>query len=374
MDFSSLFENIKSTHLTLQKSASNAINLSITIRNWIIGYYIIEFEQNGADRAAYGEKLLKNLAKKFENTHIKGMTERRFREYRRFYTVYPHIGEVINDFIPQDAIRQLPTAKFANHEIRRLPTAELDADLYFNTPIIPSEKLISKLSYSHFAEIAKIDDPLKRVFYEMESIKGNWSVKELERQIYSLYYERSGLSKDKTKLSNIVNEKAVELIPKDILNNPVAIEFLGLNDRALVTESDLEQAILDNLQWFLLEMGHGFCFEARQKRILIDEDYYFIDLVFYHRILKCHVLVDLKTEKFKHGHASQLNTYLEFFKNEVQQKDDNPPVGILLCTDKGSTLVKYATAGLEDSIFVHKYLIELPKKEELEEYIRKELI
>lgn len=374
MNFSALFENIKSTHHTLQISASNAINLSITIRNWIIGYYILEFEQNGEDRATYGKKLLNNLAKKFENTQIKGMTERRFREYRRFYTIYPQIGEVISDFIPKEAIRQLPTAKFDKHEIRRLPTAESEADKYINTPIIPAPKLLSKLSYSHFAEIAKIDDPLKRAFYEMESIKGNWSVNELERQIYSLYYERSGLSKDKIKLSDIVNKKAVSLTPKDIINNPVAIEFLGLNDRAIVTESDLEQAILDNLQWFLLEMGHGFCFEARQKRILIDDEYYYIDLVFYHRILKCHVLVDLKTEKFKHGHASQLNTYLEFFKNEVRQKDDNPPVGILLCTDKGNTLVKYATAGLKESVFVHKYLVELPKKEELEDYIRKEFI
>ena len=148
-----------------------------------------------------------------------------------------------------------------------------------------------------------------------------------------------------------------------------ALEFLGLNDRALVTENDLEQSILDNLQRFLLEMGHGFCFEARQKRILIDGDYFFADLVFYHRILKCHVIVELKIDKFRHEYASQLNLYLNYFKAEVMQPDDNPPVGILLCTEKGDTLVKYATAGLDPNIFVQKYMIELPTEEEIKKFI-----
>lgn len=147
------------------------------------------------------------------------------------------------------------------------------------------------------------------------------------------------------------------------------MEFLGLNERALVTENDLEQSILDNLQRFLLEMGLGFCFEARQKRILIDEDYFFTDLVFYHRILKCHVIVELKIDKFRHEYASQLNMYLNYFKAEVMQSDDNPPIGILLCTEKGDALVKYATAGLAPNIFVQKYMIELPTEEEIKEFI-----
>ena len=142
-----------------------------------------------------------------------------------------------------------------------------------------------------------------------------------------------------------------------------------MNERALVTENDLEQSILDNLQRFLLEMGHGFCFEARQKRILIDEDYFVTDLVFYHRILKCHVIVELKIDKFRHEYASQLNMYLNYFKAEVMQSDDNPPIGILLCTEKGDTLVKYATAGLDPNIFVQKYMIELPTEEEIKEFI-----
>jgi predicted nuclease of restriction endonuclease-like (RecB) superfamily len=220
--------------------------------------------------------------------------------------------------------------------------------------------------------LVKIDDPLERAFYEFECVKGTWSIRELKRQIESLYFQRSGLSKDKKKLSAYVNQNVVQLKPLDLINDPLVVEFLGMSDRAMITETDLEQAILDHLQNFLLELGNGFCFEARQKRILIDGDYYFIDLVFYHRILKCHVLVDLKTEKFKHSHAGQINAYINYYKDEVIEKDDIPPVGILLCTDKGDTLVKYATVGLDKNIFVHKYLVELPRKEDIENYIRSE--
>ena len=190
-----------------------------------------------------------------------------------------------------------------------------------------------------------------------------------EAKEYEIDYERSGLSKNKEALSALVQQQATLLQPKDVINTPVTLEFLGLNERALVTENDLEQSILDNLQHFLLEMGHGFCFEARQKRILIDEDYFFADLVFYHRILKCHVIVELKIDKFRHEYASQLNMYLNYFKAEVMQPDDNPPIGILLCTEKGDTLVKYATAGLDPNIFVQKYMIELPSEEEIKAFI-----
>ncbi len=278
----------------------------------------------------------------------------------------------ISKILPDDTIRRLPTAGLES-AIWRLPTAELENPKSEKEIRINPERLLLKLSYSHLAEIAKIDDPLKRAFYEMECMKGSWSVSELERQIHSLYFERSGLSKDKKKLSDLVSKKAVQITPKDVFNNPVAIEFLGLSERAIVTESDLEQAILDHLQIFLLEMGTGFCFEARQKRILIDDTYDFIDLVFYHRVLKCHVLVDLKTEKFQHTFAGQMNAYLNYYRYEVITEGDNPPVGILLCTEKGNTMVKYATGGMDETIFVQKYMLALPSKEELEEYLRKEM-
>ena len=320
-----------------------------------MGCYIVEFEQNGEDRAAYGEQLLKKLEQRLKT---KGLNERRFREFRRLYLVYPQLKEQVLHYI------------MAGNEIRHTLSAELQtSEIQYNKWSIPAERLFNKLPYSHLKFISKIENPTKRAFYEMEAIRGCWSARELERQIASLYYERNGLSKNKEALSALVQQQATLLQPKDVINTPVTLEFLALNERALVTENDLEQSILDNLQHFLLEMGHGFCFEARQKRILIDEDYFFADLVFYHRILKCHVIVELKIDKFRHEYASQLNMYLNYFKAEVMQPDDNPPIGILLCTEKGDTLVKYATAGLDPNIFVQKYMIELPSEEEIKEFI-----
>ena len=375
MDFEALVKHISTIQSTLQAQAAHAVNLALTARNWLMGCYIVEFEQNGEDRAAYGEQLLKKLEQRL---NVKGLNERRFREFRRLYLVYPQLKEPIAQYIVSQSqirhtlsaefiepIRRLPSAESATN-IRRMPSAELDDAKRW---MIPADKLFNRLTYSNLMLISTIDNPVKRAFYEMETIRGCWSYKELERQINSLYYERSGLSKNKEALSALVQQQAAQLQPKDVINTPVTLEFLGLNDRALVTESDLEQSILDNLQRFLLEMGHGFCFEARQKRILIDGDYFFADLVFYHRILKCHIIVELKIDKFRHEYASQLNLYLNYFKAEVMQPDDNPPVGILLCTEKGDTLVKYATAGLDPNIFVQKYMIELPSEEEIKKFI-----
>lgn len=355
----------------LQTKAAHAINTALTVRNWLIGCYIVEFEQHGEDRASYGEKLLKNLG---DNLNTKGLEERRLREFRRFYLVYPQLSNEILNYLPDEtAIWHLLSAKTQNI-IRHLPSAELQNEKnQSDSLIIPADKILYRLSYTHLRKIMPIESPLKRAFYELETIKGCWSVAELERQINSLYFERSGLSKNKEALSAMVNQKAVKLSSHDIVNTPVALEFLGLNQRALVTETDLEQAILDNLQYFLLEMGHGFCFEARQKRILIDDEYFFADLVFYHRILKCHVIVELKIDKFRHEYASQLNMYLNYFKSEEMQPDDNPPIGILLCSDKGNMQVQYATAGLDKNIFVQKYLVQLPSEEELKKYIAEEI-
>ena len=362
MNFEALVKHISTIQNTLQAQAAHAVNLALTSRNWLMGCYIVEFEQNGEDRAAYGEQLLKKLEQQLKT---KGLNERRFREFRRLYLVYPQLKNPVTQYIAsQIQIRRLVTAE-SESGVWKLPTEYPQTETW----MIPADRLFNRLSSTHLNTISGIENPVKRAFYEMETIRGCWSVKELERQIASLYYERSGLSKNKEALSALVQQQATLLQPKDVINTPVTLEFLGLNERALVTENDLEQSILDNLQRFLLEMGHGFCFEARQKRILIDEDYFFADLVFYHRILKCHVIVELKIDKFCHEYASQLNMYLNYFKAEVMQPDDNPPIGILLCTEKGDTLVKYATAGLDPNIFVQKYMIELPSEEEIKAFI-----
>lgn len=377
MNFESLVNHISVIQNTLQAQAAHSVNLALTSRNWLMGCYIVEFEQHGEDRATYGEQLLKNLEKRL---NTKGLNERRFREFRRLYLIYPQLKEEVLGYVMSNPeirwslttefatpIRQMASAKYEN-EIRRMTSAEL---MDIHKWMIPADKLFNKLTYSNLSLISAIDNPVKRAFYEMETIRGCWSYKELGRQINSLYYERSGLSKNKKALSALVQQQTTQLQPTDVINTPITLEFLGLNEQVLVTENDLERAILDNLQKFLLEMGHGFCFEARQKRILIDEDYFFADLVFYHRILKCHVIVELKIDKFHHEYASQLNMYLNYFKAEIMQPDDNPPIGILLCTEKGDTLVRYATAGLDPNIFVQKYKVQLPSEEEIKDFISK---
>ena len=245
-------------------------------------------------------------------------------------------------------------------EIRGTPSPELQ---------VPAERLVKSLSFSHFAELIPIDEPLKRAFYEIECIRGHWSVRELKRQIGRLYYERSGLSRDKTKLAALAQAGAEQAEPRLAIRDPYVFEFLGIKSREVMSESDLEDALLDKLQDFLLELGHGFCFEARQKRILIGDTHGFVDLVFYHRILKCHVLVELKIEAFAHENLGQLNTYVSWYRRNMMSAGDNPPVGILLCTQKDHALVEYALSGMDSGLFVSKYLLELPSKEEMQRFL-----
>lgn len=213
---------------------------------------------------------------------------------------------------------------------------------------------------------------MKRRFYERLILKMQPTVKELKRQINTLYYERSEISKKPDMLSKMVEQTAETIAAKDIIKSPFTFEFLGLKAKDVVYESDLERSLLEHLESFLLEMGHGFCFEAKQKRILIGGEYFFIDLVFYHRILKCHVLVELKVDDAKHEHIGQLKTYVNYYKKEMMQKDDNPPVGLLLVTNQNKALVEYAIADSDQQLFVSKYLLELPSEEELIAEIERE--
>jgi len=358
MNFKELLRAFEQTHEYLQSKALLAVNQSLTIRNWLFGFYIVEYEQSGEDRAEYGKELLKNIAQKLSK-QIKGMNDRYLRDCRKFYVVYPEIIEI-------------PSKKELPEQIWRSVTPKLESkengDYHGVKPIL----LIQRLSYTHLLELSKESEPLKRLFYEIQAIKGNWSVRELERQRGSLLYERTGLSVNKEKLLKITQDKALQLIPADIIRDPYIFEFVGLKPQEVVKESELESLLLDHLQEFLLELGKGFCFEARQKRITVDGEHYFIDLVFYHRILKCHVIIDLKTRKFVHSDASQLNFYLNYFKDNEMETGDNPPIGILLCTEKGESTVKYATAGISNQLFVSMYKTSLPTEAELKEEIKKE--
>jgi predicted nuclease of restriction endonuclease-like (RecB) superfamily len=354
----------------LQAQTAHAINLAVTARNWLVGFYIVEFEQHGEDRAKYGENLLKNLAKRLNR---RGLGERRLYEFRLTYIIYPQIGQVIADYIAknnrQDILR-LPTAKLQIVENLedgnlRLLTAKSHVEEWQT----PADRLFNRLSATHLVLLSNIKDPLKRAFYEQETIRGCWTVKELDRQISSQYYERMGLSKDKKGLQRLTDKNVQQLTPRDIIHDPVTLEFLGLQSQDVYTETRLETIILNHLQMVLMEMGRGFCFEARQKRILVDQDYFKADLIFYHRILKCHVIVDLKIDRFRHEYASQLNLYMNYYKHEVMQADDNPPIGLLLCTDYGETTVQYATEGLSQNMFVSKYRLQLPSEEEMRQYL-----
>jgi predicted nuclease of restriction endonuclease-like (RecB) superfamily len=238
---------------------------------------------------------------------------------------------------------------------------------------VPVNKLLTSCSFTHFIELVKIEDELKRTFYEVETIKGNWSVRELKRQIGSLLYERVGLSVDKKSLLQSLENKTEIFNPSAIIKEPYILEFTGLEAKEIYSETDLETALLNHIESFLLELGTGFCFEARQKRISIENEHDRIDLVFYHRLLKCHVLVDLKVRAFSHADVGQMNFYLNYYKNEISMSSDNPPIGIILCTEKNNIKVEYATAGLDKNLFVSKYKIMLPSTKELEELVKEDL-
>ncbi len=370
INFNGLVAAIQQVHAQLSKQASFAVNAGLTMRNWFIGYYIQEYEQRGADRSKYGQKLMGRLSEELERLNIGRTEKRELRRYRQFYQTYPQIREALT---PELKAALIPAAI----EKRESLSPELETTLKSQsvekqeslTPI-PGGQLISKLSFSHISELLRCDDATKRAFYEVECICGNWSVRELKRQINSLYYERSGLSYDKKKLSELANQNAERANPNLAIRDPYIFEFLGLKAKEVMGESHLEDELLDHIQDFLLELGRGFCFEARQRRILIGKTLNFVDLVFYHRILKCHVLVELKLAEFSHENIGQLNTYVSWYRKNMMTEGDNPPVGILLCTDKDHTMVEYALAGIDDNIFVSKYLLQLPKKEEMQKFIQ----
>ena len=373
MDFKELIDRLSKVNEELREQGIRAINTSLTLRNWFFGFYILEFEQNGKDRAQYGKALLAKIAAEMNTLGILNINERELRRFRQFYVAYPRMVSFIPD---NNQIRGLLPAKLLLTEdskpidalpIRGLPTPEMQV------PDFHYLNLLSHISYTHFAELIRLEDPLKRLFYELECLKGGWNIKELKRQIGSLLYERTALSQNKEKLLEQVHDETPVNSSPGIIRDPYVFEFIGLKKHEVIQEKEMEQALLDNLMQFLLELGTGFCFEARQKRIVIDNEHHFIDLVFYHRFLHCNVLVELKTERFNYTHAGQLNMYLEYYKRYERAEGDNPPIGILLCTDKDQEHVEFATAGLDEKLFVSQYLVALPNKNELARFIKREL-
>ena len=370
--FDELTKIIRDTHDAAQTTAVKAINRMQTMRNWLYGYYIIEFEQHGKDRAEYGTQLLKRLE---ERVNRKGLTETLFKNSRKFYRLYPQMVENIIGVISptvsdklletKDASGLCDTQMTENEHIENSPTV---SDGFRTT----GQMIISRLSFSHIVEIMTVDDPLARYFYEQECIKCTWSVRELRRQISTNLYGGTGISSNPEKMLSLPSLQGHDNNELQI-RQPFTFEFLGLKANEVVDEKDIENALIDHLQDFLLELGKGFCFESRQKRIIIDDEYYYPDLVFYNRILHCGVIIELKDEEFSHQNLGQLNAYVSHYKEHEMQPGDNPPIGILLCTRKGKKMVEYALAGMDNQLFVSTYMLQLPDKKTLEDFLLKQL-
>jgi predicted nuclease of restriction endonuclease-like (RecB) superfamily len=360
MLFIDMTDSLEALHRQLSSHAARQADQFMTYRNWLFGLYIVEFEQHGEDRAAYGQQLLIRLSENLRNRQIKGVSDRSLRIYRQFYLTYPEIWQSLTAKLESAGV--MSTTK--------LPKVQLPSTSS-EIPVIDIDKLLGQLTFTHFTELLRVEDSWQRRFYEIETVKNNWKIRELRRAINTLLYERTGLSKNKEAvIAKMKDNQKVD--PNELIRNPYLLEFLGLNEKSEYSEDDLEKAIIDHLQDFLLEMGQGFCFEARQKRISFGNRHYRIDLVFYHRIIKCHVLIDLKIGDFDHADAGQMNVYLNYYKANEMSEGDNPPVGIILCASKDDTLVEYATSGLAQEIFVSRYLTQLPDKEQLRAFIRKE--
>lgn len=358
--FNDLASIVQTTHDAAQSSAVKAINRMQTMRNWLIGYYIVEFEQHGKDRAEYGTQLLKKLEERVDR---KGLTTTLFKWARKFYRLYPQMMENL----------PIPICATVMHQLQPIENKEdtIGASMTHQF-VTPGKTIISQLSFTHLREIMTLDDPLARYFYEQECIKCTWSVRELRRQISTNLYVRAGISTNPEKLLSLPSVQGHDSAELQI-RQPFTFEFLGLKAQEVVDEHDLEDALISHLQEFILELGKGFCLEARQKRIIIDDEYYYPDLVFYNRILHCGVIIELKNEEFSYENFGQLNAYVSHYRENEMQPGDNPPIGILLCTRKGKKMVEYALVGMDNNLFVSTYMLQLPDKKTLEEFLLKQL-
>jgi len=321
--YQKLIDSIGITIESARQRAIQAVNNELLKANWEIGKYIVEYEQHGNEKAEYGSSLLTNLSKDLKSRFGKGFSKSNIYLMRQFYLKYQIFQSVTG-----------------------------------------------KLTWTHYAELLGVSDDFARGFYEKQAVSDNWSVRELKRQISSSLFERLALSQDKSGVLKLSERGIIISEPKDIVKDPYVLEFLQIPEEYRMTESKLEQKIIDNLQTFLLELGKGFSFVGRQYRITLDNDHYYVDLVFYHRILKCFVLIDLKTKHVMHQDIGQMNMYLNYFKSEENTEGDNPPIGIVLGADKNDILVEYAIGGISNNIFVSKYQIYLPDRKILEQKVK----
>ncbi|GHT77782.1 DUF1016 domain-containing protein [Bacteroidia bacterium] len=324
--YQELLERISRRYVEGQAQAVRSVNEAIVTTNWEIGQYIVEYEQKGKRKAKYGERLLENLARDLTLLHGRGFSRPNLNNMRLFYLRYP-ICQTLSD----------------------------------------------KLSWSHYCELVKISDDKERSFYYQQNILENWSVAELKRQKNSGLFMRIALSEDKSGILKLAQKGRIIESPADVVKDVYVFEFIKIPEPYHISETDLETRLIDNLQTFLLEMGKGFTFVGRQYRMMINNTPFRVDLVFYHRYLRCFVLIDLKIKEVKHDDIGQMNMYMGYFAKEENIEGENPPIGIILSKDKDELLVEYATYGMSSQLFISKYQLYLPNKEDLRSIINQQL-
>lgn len=345
-----LLSDVRELILSARKAAAHSVDLIQVLTSFEIGRCIVEHEQQGAQRAEYGKALLKDLAIDLTAEFGRGFSHRNLEYMRKFYLAYKDRG-------PQ--ISQTPSAKSPTQKKSQTASGKLPVDKKDWTPSAPFA-----LSWSQYVFLISIDDLDERRFYEIEAASNGWTLPELRRQSNSSLYERLALSRDKDEIRKLAARGQTVARPEDLLKEPYVLEFLGLDEKASYSESDLETAIIDKLEHFLLELGKGFLFEARQKRFTFDEEHFFVDLVFYNRLLRCYVLIDLKIGKLTHQHLGQMQMYVNHFDRSVKLKDERPTVGMILCKRKHDALVEI-TLPKNANIHAREYRLYLPNKGEL---------
>lgn len=362
MEFEQLLSLFKATHGELQKRAARSVDISLVMRNWLFGRYIVEFEQRGATRTElYGKKLIARLSDELKASGLSGISSTSLKQCRAFYMAYREIGQAV----PDQSLSEDDERKNAG---QALPGQSNNAASII-PPILPaiSAELANRfvLGWTHYVALLSVASAEERRFYEIEASKNSWGARELERQIASSLYERLALSRDKDGIRALAQTGQVIEQAADVVKNPYVLEFLGMEEKSAYSEHDLESAIIDHLEHFLLELGKGFLFEARQKRFTFDNDHFYVDLVFYNRLLRCYVLVDLKRDKLTHQDLGQMQMYVNYFDRYVKTEEELPTIGIVLCHRKSDALVEL-TLPENSNIFASKYQLYLPSKEELQ--------
>jgi predicted nuclease of restriction endonuclease-like (RecB) superfamily len=358
---SGLLTEVRQLIQSARRGVATVVDTFQVMTNFEIGRRIVEHEQKGAKRAAYGAELLKELSARLTEEFGRGFSEDNLSNMRRFFLTW-------RDRVAQ--ISETASRKWVGAEILQTVSEKSQTASRKLVPAqirqTPPGKSPFTLSWSHYVVLMSIKDPDERSFYEIESRQADWDVRELKRQKASCLYERLALSRDKAGIRKLAKEGQVIVRPEDLLKEPLVLEFLGLEEKSGYSENDLEQAIIDRLEHFLLELGKGFLFEARQKRFTFDEDHYFVDLVFYNRLLRCYVIIDLKLDKATHQDLGQMQMYVNYYDREVKLPDENPTIGLLLCKSAKKTVVEL-TLPKDANIHAKEYQLYLPTKELLKQ-------